>query len=155
MWKNAETVHNQISEKIISSREDFENSVPGPVCHKNSLMSHRISIMIFTMTRVLIMALFRHFIEKFIVKVWIFMNKMIFSVYLFWTLWPFPLHLFWTLWLFLWICSYKSDKKLEHHEKNKQKKYLSYSCLRWSSHNVTSYLVFNFFVLIGFRRPIS
>ena len=49
----------------------FWQNLPGSVCHNNSVLNHRISIMIFTMIRVLIMALFNHFIEKFIVKFWI------------------------------------------------------------------------------------
>ena len=47
---------------------NFEISVPGPVCHNNSELNQRVSIMIFTMTRVVIMALLRNFIEKFLVK---------------------------------------------------------------------------------------
>ena len=71
---------------------------PGYVCHI-SVMNHRISIMISTMTRVLIMALFRHFTVKFKVKFGIFYESYelqfceysahydFFWLYLDWTVW--------------------------------------------------------------------
>ena len=84
-------------------------STPGPVCHNNSVLNHRISIMIFTMTRVLIMALIRHFMVKFIVKFWIsyehndFFSAFILNIMTFFSafilnIMTFPLNLFWSVW---------------------------------------------------------
>ena len=56
---------------------------PGPVCHNNSVLNHRISIMIFTLTTVLIMEHIRHFIVKIRVKFWILHehNELQFFIY--------------------------------------------------------------------------
>ena len=68
--------------------------------------------MIFTMTRVLIMALFRHFIEKFILKFWIpYEHNDFFSLFIL-NIMTFPLILLWSVW----------QKKLETHEKQTKRK---------------------------------
>ena len=61
-------VSDSISMWVVGVKKRVLYYFPGPVCHNISVLNHGISIMNFFMARVLIMALYRHFMVKFIVK---------------------------------------------------------------------------------------